>query len=154
MENGVFKFSAPTLDAEEDFKRLFPDSEDLIDSSKSSSDSLGNFDDAYYKIACTYMSLFSSANRDTLLNDMFKKGVEIIPFLKKSNPAPRSTSIREPTVASMICGISSSIDSFSRQQDSEDVDFYGGFDVYETKKAGLLISNLQVFKLFCCYSGV
>ncbi|OWB72559.1 hypothetical protein B5S31_g2275 [[Candida] boidinii] len=143
MENGVFKFSAPTLDAEEDFKRLFPDSEDLIDSSKSSSDSLGNFDDAYYKIACTYMSLFSSANRDTLLNDMFKKGVEIIPFLKKSNPAPRSTSIREPTVASMICGISSSIDSFSRQQDSEDVDFYGGFDVYETKKAGLLISNLQ-----------
>ncbi|GMF78293.1 unnamed protein product [[Candida] boidinii] len=108
MENGVFKFSAPTLDAEEDFKRLFPDSEDLIDSSKSSSDSLGNFDGVYYNIACTYMSLFSTSNKENLLKDMFKKGVEIIPFLKKSSTASRSTSIKEPTVASMICGISSS----------------------------------------------
>ncbi|GMM27764.1 AAA family ATPase midasin [Martiniozyma asiatica (nom. inval.)] len=141
-ENGVFKFADPTMDAEADFQRIFPDAEDLFDvSSMSNKLASSDLEDIYYDIAKSYLNNFDASYK-TDYEDMVQKSLIAFNSLENIN----NLGVGKNTgsiYSAAFSALKQSYNEFTQPLASADVDFYNGSSFYETKKAGSVIKKLQ-----------
>ncbi|ODV86523.1 hypothetical protein CANARDRAFT_27715 [[Candida] arabinofermentans NRRL YB-2248] len=144
VQMGVFVFADPTVDAEKDFQRMFPDAEDIIDASASEEFKAAyDVDNAYFEISKAYIEAFSKEKVNVPLIDLVTKGSSVLPSLSKLSQRAGKGVNSAPVLSSIISQLHSSIQSFTESADSKDLDFYSGYSTYETRKAGIVVSKLQ-----------
>lgn len=143
-ESGVFKFADPTMDAEADFKKLFPDSEEIIDLDvmDTSSSSL-DMTDIYYHIAKAYVLNFK-LDRSSSMSAVAEASVSSFNSLAKICEVSGAGTNTGSIMAFTLSLLKSSYNKFTEMKSARDIDFYRGYDFAQTRVAGKVVRNVQV----------
>lgn len=152
-QGNLYKYSDPTGDLEGDFRELFPDFEEVLDSDTTSNvNSIKTpdvvFEELYSKIGLIYQSSFSSSdgNKDFNLEDIIEEGDKLHTLLY--NYTSEFTEESTPgTLSSLLSRISITINSFSASLSESELDFYRGNSQSESKRSISIIKSLQVSSL-------
>lgn len=145
LDSGVFKFADPTMDAEADFQKLFPDADSLVDvESMNTASSKNDLEEVYYSIAKSYMMNFNEKAQSTLdFTKMVKLSVEAFKSVEKISNNSSAGVSNGSAFVSVFNTLSDSFIEFTQPIASSDIDFYNGTSVYETKKACSVIKKIQ-----------
>lgn len=145
LDSGVFKFADPTMDAEADFQRLFPEADELLDVESMDVSSTGaDLEDVYYSIAKSYMMNFNDLNDSKLdFSKMVKLSVDAFKSIEKISSKSSSGVINGSAFVSVFNTLSDSFTEFNQPIISSDIDFYNGSSAYETKRACSVIKKIQ-----------
>ena len=143
-ESGVFKFSDPTMDAEEDFKKLFPDSDELMDvgATETHSSSI-DLNETYYHIAKAYVLNFQP-NSAASFKDISTSSLTTFNAIKKISAKSGSGNNTGSILTFILSLLKDSYNDFVQVKPSSDIDFYNGYDFAQTRAAGKVIRNVQI----------
>ncbi|CAI8507164.1 unnamed protein product [Pichia kudriavzevii] len=144
-ESGVYKFADPTIDAEADFKRLFPDSEELmdIDSANSGVSSSQDLSSVYFNIAKAYISNFKEGSTSSL-SEISEFSIVAFNSFNKIHERTGSGVNRSSNLVFILSLLKDSYNKFVETKASTDIDFYNGYDFAQTRNAGKLVRNVQI----------
>lgn len=144
-ESGVYKFADPTIDAEADFKRLFPDSEELmdIDSANSGVSSSQDLSSVYFNIAKAYISNFKEGSTSSL-SEISEFSIVAFNSFNKIYERTGSGVNRSSNLVFILSLLKDSYNKFVETKASTDIDFYNGYDFAQTRNAGKLVRNVQI----------
>lgn len=143
QEGRLFKYTDPDADIEGDFRALFPDYEDVmeVDGVSKKNDS---FEDIYYDIGRLYVEeyLFEKPTSVSVLVD---EGAAISELLA-AHKGFENDHMDSSYVASLIYRLSA---AYEGTNSTEELHFYKGFAVSESRKATTIITavHLSVLKL-------
>lgn len=147
LDSGVFKFDDPTMDAEADFQRLFPDADNLLDVESISTDSKEiDMNEIYFSIAKSYMMNFQKAGEYKALevSKMVQLSVEAFKSIETISSNSSSKSMNGSSFVSVFNSLAETFNDFTHPVMSSDIDFYNGSSNYETKKACSVIKKIQI----------
>ncbi|AGO13937.1 AaceriAGR074Cp [[Ashbya] aceris (nom. inval.)] len=141
-QNSIFRYKDDSEDAEQDFKKLFPDYEDVLsinadDKTVSSQDDLL---EVYYRLAVNYMSLFGET-KQLKIQELIHDGAHVIGALLHDEKFETAKMTSHSYVA-VINELASVINSINSPVVASDIDFYHGGSVVELKKSARLIERL------------
>lgn len=143
-ESGVFKFADPTMDAEADFQKLFPDADDVIDVTATETHTVTqSLDDVYYIIAKAYTMHFNQ-DTSTSFDDISKNAIIAFNSLKKLDGAAGHHRNKSSMLVFLLSLLKDSYNKFTNIKSSSQIDFYGGYDFAQTRSAGKVIKNVQI----------
>ncbi|VEU23821.1 DEKNAAC105062 [Brettanomyces naardenensis] len=145
IEQGVYKFSDPSMDAEADFQSLFPEAEDLIHVSASEgSKVIADSEDLYHRVCLTYVNTFcGSSEEKTGYQDMILLTADCFHSFEALSEQMRYGANDPATLVSFLFLCDSVSKSFSEDIEDSKVDFYKGYSASETRKANTAVKNLQ-----------
>ncbi|SCU86226.1 LANO_0C07162g1_1 [Lachancea nothofagi CBS 11611] len=143
---GVYKFDDSEIDVESDFRKLFPDFEDVlfIDGEKPQQSSNENgLDEIYLDIAKAYLNIFNdNAHRD--LPDVVREGSKIADALEELGVEYKNCAPNSRNLTSVLNLLAQEIKSFQTPKNVECLDFYRDSSVFETKKAIGIVEKLWI----------
>lgn len=142
-ENGIFRFSDPTMDAEEDFKKLFPDSDDIIDLNSTGTSSEETMNEIYYNIAKVYIISFDSKTKASY-DDIAKSSISAFTSLKKVCEVSGMEANTGSNLVFILSLLKDSYNKFTNSKASSEIDFYRGYDFAQTRAAGKIVRNVQI----------
>lgn len=143
-ESGVYKFADPTMDAEADFKRLFPDSEEIMDLNAVEMKSTGqDIDEIYYNVAKAYIVNFKQSDNSSS-EDISAASVNAFSALNKVNDVFGVDQNNGSSLVFILSLLRNSYNKFTVSKSSTDIDFYKGYDFAQTRAAGKVVKNLQI----------
>ncbi|KAH3662481.1 hypothetical protein OGAPHI_005733 [Ogataea philodendri] len=136
LQQGVFQFSDPTLDAEKEFQQLFPDADIELTGDGSNI----NWDHIYSQIASSYCNYFlgEAQSLETVVLD----GTDVLDSVDKLVKHPSGAQNTESLLSSTIYQIVTSMNKFSSNQ-GQTIDFYRDYSPYETRRSGKIVLALQ-----------
>ncbi|CUS25026.1 LAQU0S25e00232g1_1 [Lachancea quebecensis] len=141
---GIFKFDESDVDPESDFKKLFPDYEDVLsigDGTTVVPAEEMSLDEIYFKIANTYLDIFDKKDKSSL-PELMAEGTKICDVLLnlKLDCKTKGPDARELT--SVLNQLIKEIQLFEISGSNESIDFYRECSVSETRKATTVVQNL------------
>lgn len=143
-ESGVYKFSDPTMDAEADFKKLFPDSDDVIDlNAADAANSGSDLDEINYQIARAYVTKFCPEEYSNL-NEISVASMRSYAALEKITDVSSSEQKNASALTFLLSLLKDSYNKFTVSKTHKDIDFYNGYDFAQTRAAGKVVKNLQI----------
>lgn len=142
-ESGIYKFSDPTMDAEADFKRLFPDSDEVIDTNVTDVTNRSNFDEIYYEIAKAYITKFTPEHC-SVFRDIFAASMRSYAALNNINGVSHADQNNASTMTAILYLLNDSYAKFTTMKTHNEIDFYNGYDFAQTRLAGKVIKNLLI----------
>ncbi|CEP63233.1 AAA family ATPase midasin LALA0_S07e05490g [Lachancea lanzarotensis] len=143
---GVYKFDDVDADVESDFRRLFPDYEQvLLVGEEPSSESVNEegLEDIYYDVAKTYLRTFGD-EPPADLPEMISDGCRVSDALKEIGAACKTCSPGPSILISVLGQLTQELKSFESQKQVNELDFYRGFSLYETKRAVAVVEKLWI----------
>ncbi|ODV93781.1 hypothetical protein PACTADRAFT_71717 [Pachysolen tannophilus NRRL Y-2460] len=141
IQSSMYRFNDSTMDAEAEFKSLFPDYEDVMDLKDNHGDKNSfSTDDVYLKLMKTYISVFLE-KEDIRIKDIMSDGLELVKMLEKSDSF-KDGFLDSSVLIVLVNKVSSSIDEFSKYS-TDDIDFYRDFNPTESKRVIDIIEKLQ-----------
>ncbi|AEY98895.1 FAGR074Cp [Eremothecium gossypii FDAG1] len=141
-QNSIFRYKDDSGDVEQDFKRLFPDYEDVlsIDAEDKTVSSKDDLLQVYYRLAVNYMSLFEES-KQLKIQELIHDSAHVIETLL--NDQKFETAKMSPhSYVAVINELASVINSINSPVIASDIDFYHGGSVVELKKSAKLIERL------------
>lgn len=144
IDGGVYKFSDPTMDAEADFRKLFPDSDQIMDLHVTQ-DTVSEdvFSSVYYDIAMAYIAKFNDKSSPSF-DDVLCASLRAFNSLTKITDTTKPGQNNSSTLVSLLSLLNDSYNQFMKAKPSSEIDFYNGFDFAQTRHAGTIIRNLQI----------
>jgi midasin len=143
-ESGVFKYEDPTMDAEADFKKLFPDSDDVIDvTANETHSSEQDLNEMYYIIAKAYVTYFKP-DLTTSFDDISKNAISAFNSLQKITTISGNNRNKGSILVFILSLLKDSYNKFTNIKSSSEIDFYRGYDFAQTRAAGKVIRNVQI----------
>lgn len=144
-ENGIYRFADSTMDAEADFEKLFPDSDQIIDinASGSISASTDDFSEVYYAIAKAYIAKFDP-NASLTSNDLLFACKDAFDSLRKINETSGSNKNSASVLVTIFSLLDQSYKQFTTVKQSSEIDFYHGYDFAQTKYAVSVVRKVQI----------
>ncbi|GAV27477.1 hypothetical protein PMKS-000945 [Pichia membranifaciens] len=143
-ESGVYKFADSAMDAEADFRKLFPDSDQVMDVSASES-IVSNEDpsDVYYAIAKAYVTKFNS---DSLVSseDISNASIDAFKSLRRVQEISGSGNNSASVLITIFSLLNKSYGQFGTTKKSSEIDFYHGYDFSQTRVAVSVIRKVQI----------
>lgn len=143
-ETGIYKFADSAMDAEADFRKLFPDSDQIMDLSASGSiASSEDSSDVYYAIAKAYMAKFNS---DSVVSaeDISNASIDAFQSLKRVQKVSASAKNSASTLITIFSLLNKSYEQFGTTKKSSEIDFYHGYDFSQTRTAVSVIRKVQI----------
>lgn len=145
-QGSIFRYNDTSGDIEADFRKLFPDYEDVLSVNEGSSndkpDSV-SLEDIYYELAKGYLAIFDNENEHTL-SDVVYEGSQVSDILLKNANEFKSHKLNASNLVSVVNKLSQEIDTFRVPINNKDLDFYRGYSIVETKRAVQLIEKLAL----------
>lgn len=139
----LFKFSDDTDDYEADFRKMFPDYEDVATFSdlsvKSSED---NLKDTYFLLAKAYMDLFSNQDSASTIADTVLLGSRISEIMTESPDYFKSHTSNKSHLTSLINIFNNKIKNLKVDVSSYEINFYHGTLIPESQKAAVVMEEL------------
>lgn len=143
QEGRLYKYTDPDADIEGDFRALFPDYEDVmeVDGVSKKNDA---FEDIYYDIGKLYVDEYVF-KKETSISALVDEGAAVTELLAAHNGFQNDPMLSS-YVASLIYRLSA---AYEGTNSTEDLHFYKGFSVFESRKATTIITavHLAVLKL-------
>ncbi|KAL6945303.1 hypothetical protein ACO0QE_002753 [Hanseniaspora vineae] len=143
QDGGLYRYNYDVeAQAEEEFKKMFPDYEEVLtlESSGSKTGQTATLEDVYYRIAKIYMNTFNSVPLSVY--DIFDKGSEVAAIMSCCANEFKSSQLTSSSLLTAVYKINKEISSFDMVSDSSSVDFYQGFSVVESKKSMQIVESL------------
>lgn len=143
-QGSIFRYNDTSGDIEADFRKLFPDYEDVLSVNEGSSNDKPasvSLEDIYYELAKGYLAIFDNENEHTL-SDVVYEGSQVSDILLKNANEFKSHKLNASKLVSVVNKLSQEIDAFRVPINNKDLDFYRGYSIVETKRAVQLIEKL------------
>ncbi|ODV78832.1 midasin [Suhomyces tanzawaensis NRRL Y-17324] len=143
QQGSLYKYNDTEGDAEEDFKSMFPDYEEVVgEVDTKSSKKNDSFEEIYFMIAKMYMNEFVMQN-DFNIQSLVNDGAEIIELMSNILSESKKSQNNPSILASLIAKISASHQEFTNSLNHNLFDFYHGNSSSESKKAIKIITNIH-----------
>lgn len=141
-QGNLFRYQDQSDDVEADFKKLFPDYDDVLTIEASSENHIcsSNIDDIYYEIAQNYINIFNT--HEDSISDIINYGSKISSLLLKNQDEFRSHMLTGHDLSSVISIISHEMNLFNTHTCNEDFDFYRGYSILETNRAVEIVKKV------------
>ncbi|AMD18950.1 HBR049Cp [Eremothecium sinecaudum] len=143
VKNSTYRYNDDSDNVEEDFKKLFPDYEDVLSIEavpKGCEAYDASLSELYYEVAKSYISLFDKANEPSV-STLIVEGSNVVEILSEDGNF-NSYPLENNTFTSVLYTLSSEIESFNGSSAYGDLDFYHDYSILETKKATEIIEKL------------
>lgn len=150
-QGNLYKYADPTTDLEGDFKQLFPDFEEVMESeaaadaaaaSKASPEAA--FEELYAKIGQLYVSSFTALPSAFALTDILDEGSKLH-ALMSSHMEGFSEASTAGTLSTVVARITQQLDAFKDEKSV--LDFYRDTSPAQTKRSITIIKALQISAL-------
>ncbi|ABN66318.2 large protein with a conserved N-terminal domain, a central AAA ATPase domain composed of 6 tandem AAA protomers, and a C-terminal M-domain midas sequence motif-containing protein [Scheffersomyces stipitis CBS 6054] len=140
QKGNLYKYSDPDSDIEGDFRKLFPDYEEVFDSDVTTSKNNNSFDTLYYDITQAYIDYYTH-NKTNDLSSLVNEGNE----LNKTLSQYRSEIMKDKINSSVLSSLITSMASIYKKYNSNDgpFDFYHDSSPSEAKKSIVIISRVH-----------
>ncbi|QPG72905.1 hypothetical protein FOA43_000208 [Brettanomyces nanus] len=146
-QQGIYKFSDPTIDVEGDFESLFPEAGDLLDASVSrDSKQSDTWEDLYSQIASVYIDIFrgKKSSATEIFDGILALSPENLASFEAMTHATRSGGNSASALLLSTLSIYDELTkSFSQDGNDSGVDFYHGYSPFEIKFANGIVKTLQ-----------
>ena len=144
QDGGLYRYNYDVeAQAEEEFKKMFPDYEEVLTLEASGFNKTGQtttLDDVYYRIAKVYMNTFNGVSLS--IYDILDKGSEVAAIMSSCANEFKSSHLTDSSLLTAVHKINKEISSFNMASDNSSVDFYQGFSVVESKKSMQIVELL------------
>lgn len=139
-QSSIFKYQDDTDNYEEDFKKMFPDYEEIL----SVTDVDGNtaeteLNEIYFSLAKSYMAIFED-DQDVRLESLLQEGSNVVQILMDMEVSSKEHGLQSAQLTSVLNRLAGEVERFEMQ--SDDVDFYNGFSISESQKAIVVVDAL------------
>lgn len=136
-KSSLFKYADSSTEIDDDFKALFPDHEEVLDSSLDVKKLNDSFDEIYYQISKDYIENFSG-QKVFRLDEIVEEGSALRSAISEKENI-ESGYISAGSFSSLILQLSLTLGSF--QKPDENINFYHGSSTYEFKNALLIVNS-------------
>ncbi|CAI5759429.1 unnamed protein product [Candida verbasci] len=137
QQGSMYKYNDQEEDAEQDFKNLFPDFEDVLDLSEGVKKNNKDFETVYENIASAYIKEYLN-KEDISISELVQEGCELVGAL---NNFDLKLDQNDPSAfASLLDSLSRTQSKFTKT--SHDFNFYQESNIIEVKKANGIMTNL------------
>ncbi|KAG7192420.1 uncharacterized protein KQ657_001821 [Scheffersomyces spartinae] len=141
-ESNWFKYTDPTVDVEEDFKKLFPDYEDMMDVEGSTVKNNDSFEELHFQIASLFIDYFvdgKTYDYEELAGD----GARLATVLKGMQKNIGGV-IGEINASNLVNSLNQLGQAQKKFVQTQTVDFYHDSSPFESKKAMKIISKIHI----------
>ncbi|SCV00168.1 LAME_0G07998g1_1 [Lachancea meyersii CBS 8951] len=143
---GVYKFDDAEVDVESDFKRMFPDYQEVLSVENESAPKLSEetcLDDVYYNIARTYLTIFGD-EAPVGLSDLINDGSSVSDALVQVGVTFKTCAPKPSNLTPALNQLAQLLSSFKSPKESANLDFYRESSLYETKRAVSVVEKVWV----------
>ncbi|AET39337.1 AAA family ATPase midasin Ecym_4273 [Eremothecium cymbalariae DBVPG len=140
----IFRYKDESENVESEFKRMFPDYEDVLSldaSEEATLSSNDNLDELYYNIAKSYIDLFSDSPNFNI-SPVIREGSKVTSMLLKDSHKFKSEKMNATSFTATVNLLASEVESLGASLEPPDVNFYHGYSVQEARKSMNIIENL------------
>lgn len=141
-QNSIFRYQDSSENYEEDFKRMFPDYEDIMDvTAIDSTGASGELDSINYSIAKIYMTAFDDEHGEDMRH-ILMNGSGVVEILLKSKNSLKKHNLKGKHLTAVLNKLAEEIEAFEQQSNLEHIDFYKGFSISESQRAVTIVEDL------------
>lgn len=139
-QSSIYRYQDVGDGYEEDFKKMFPDYEDVLSMEETGEERTGvDFDETYYSVAKSYIATFND-DEESDFERLLREGTNVVKALSEMKVTANEDGLHSSQLTSLLNILSSEIQQF--QKASEPVNFYNGFSVSESQKAIAVVDQL------------
>ncbi|CDK29573.1 unnamed protein product [Kuraishia capsulata CBS 1993] len=142
IHQGIYKYDDPTVDAEKDFMKMFPDYEDVLDIDTEDTTKDSSLETLFFSIANVYVQTFTESDEYSL-QEIVSSGTDLYAELHGSDLLRDTVSSSATLIVPVMDQMFASLNKFQTDSSSEGLDFYHGFSIAETKRAGSIVRKLE-----------
>lgn len=144
-ESKSFKYKDVDDDYEADFAYMFPDYENVLTLENTEFQKTDeDIDQVNYMVAKAYMEVFTE-NRESSISQMLNEGSEVLKLLVEHKNVFKSDILDAKYLSAAVSILAREIEAFEGPVDSEEIDFYKGCSIQESRQAVRVVEALCHF---------
>lgn len=139
-EQGVYKFTDPTMDAEADFLKMFPEADELVEASASDKKVRATPDDSYFHVARSYIDVLN--NEPVSFDQVLNSSPSLLKSYQSMTESMRSGATSPGMLVSATVLFDHILDEFVDGA-TDSTNFYYGSNAAETRRGNAVVKKVQ-----------